>query len=100
MRKLLERDKKRRLDLKNIQMSVFVLKSISQNTHLNSAMRWNAFLGLKHLISMGNASTSISSRCLSSVNKKKFNKRTKYARHIYLKMIRSSQIYGMRKSSW
>jgi len=100
MRKLLVRDKKRRLDLKSVELELFLIKSISKNTSLSALIRWNALHKLKDLVAMGNASTSISCRCLKSVNKKKFNKRTKYSRHVYLKQIRLGQIYGMRKSSW
>ena len=43
---------------------------------------------------------SFNNICLYSINKKKYNKLTNFSRHIFLKLIRSGQIHGMKKSSW
>lgn len=99
MQKLLEKDKKLRLHIKNLENQHFVFKSIFKNFNFFLLVRWNAFLKLKNLAA-GGAKASISSRCLYTVNKKRFNKLTTFSRHIFLKLIRSGEINGIRKSSW
>jgi hypothetical protein len=39
------------------------------------------------------------SKCLSSINKKRFNKLTTFSRHIFLKLIRQGVIAGIQKAS-
>lgn len=99
MQKLLEKDKKLRARIKNIEKQHFVLKSIFKNFNFFLLIRWNAFLKLKNLTS-GSAKASISNRCLYTINKKRFNKLTTFSRHVFLKLIRSGEINGIRKSSW
>lgn len=98
MKKLIEKDKKLRLNIKKIEKKHFVLKSIFNNFNFFVLIRWNAFLKLKSL-SKNNSRVSISPKCLYSVNKKRFNKLTNFSRHIFLKLIRSGEITGFKKSS-
>lgn len=100
MKKLKIKDLKRRNLLVNAEQERFVLRIIYENENFNMLLRWNAFTRLKHLLFLGNAISSISNRCLYSINKKKFNKNTTFSRHIFLKLIRTGQIYGVRKASW
>lgn len=99
MKKILEKDKKLRDRINNKENRYFLLKSIFRNSNFFSLVRWNAFIGLKSL-GKNNSKVSISSRCLYSINRKRFNKLTTFSRHIFLKLVRSGEIYGMRKSSW
>jgi ribosomal protein S14 len=99
MKKLLERDKKRRQDLKKVENEYFVLKSIFKNLNFFALVRWNAFLKLKDL-AKNNSKVSLSNRCLFSINKKRFNKLTTFSRHVLLKLIRSGHVHGTHKSSW
>lgn len=99
MKKLLEKDKKRRVEIKVIEKQHFVLKAIVKNLNFFVLIRWNAFLKLKTLSSQ-NSTISLSNRCLYSINKKRFNKLTTFSRYIFLKLIRSGKISGMQKSSW
>jgi ribosomal protein S14 len=99
MKKLLEKDKKRRLQIKTMEKQHFVLKAIVKNLNFFILIRWNAFLKLKTIAST-NSKISISNRCLYSANKKRFNKLTTFSRYIFLKLIRSGKISGMQKSSW
>jgi ribosomal protein S14 len=99
MKKLLEKDKKRRLQIKTVEKQHFILKAIVRNLNFFILIRWNAFLKLRILTSK-NSKISISNRCLYSVNKKRFNKLTTFSRYIFLKLIRSGKISGMQKASW
>jgi ribosomal protein S14 len=99
MKKLLEKDKKLRHQIKLIENQHFILKSIFKNFNFFTLVRWNAFLKLKFL-TKNNSKVSITNRCLQSVNKKRFNKLTTFSRHIFLKLIRSGLVAGMRKASW
>jgi len=99
MKKLLERDKKRRLEIKKVEKQYFILKSIFKNFNYFILIRWNAFLKLKNL-TQNNSKVSMSARCLVSINKKRFNKLTTFSRYIFLKLIRSGDISGIQKSSW
>lgn len=53
---------------------------------------------LKCLINK-NSQVSLTNRCLEGVNRKRLNKLTTFSRHIFLKLIRSGLIVGMRKAS-
>lgn len=99
MKKLLEKDKKYRKNIKIAENRHFILKSIVKNLNFFTLVRWNAFLKLK---SLSNTFSKISliNRCLLSVNKKRFNKLTGFSRHIFLKIIRSGNVSGIKKSSW
>jgi len=99
MKKLLEKDKNLRLNIKKIEKQHFVLKHIFKNSNFFTLIRWNAFSKLKTLSLLG-SKVSLSSRCLKSINKKKFNKLTTFSRHIFLKLIRSGGVSGIQKSSW
>jgi ribosomal protein S14 len=99
MKKIIVKDKKTRLNLKSTEKKHFILKSIIKNSNFFMLLRWKAFIKLKAPIYTKPAS-STSNRCIKSVNKKRFNKRTLFSRHIYLKLLRSGKISGARKSSW
>lgn len=99
MKKLLEKDKKLRLNIKKIEIKQFILKSIYKNFSFFVLIRWNAFLKLK-ILNKNASKSSISPRCLITINKKRFNKLTNFSRHVFLKLIRSGQISGMQRSSW
>lgn len=99
MKKLLEKDKKLRIRIKQFEKKNFILKSIFKNFNFFALIRWNAFLKLKNL-SKTTSFVSLSPRCLASVNKKRFNKLTPFSRHVFLKLIRAGQISSVRKSSW
>jgi ribosomal protein S14 len=85
--------------MKLIENQHFILKSIFKNFNFFTLVRWNAFLKLK-LLTKNNSKVAITNRCLKGVNKKRFNKLTTFSRHIFLKLIRSGSITGMRKASW
>jgi ribosomal protein S14 len=98
MKKLLEKDKKRRKRVVLKEQEHFVLKSIIKNLNFFSLIRWNAHLKLN--ITQNSSKTALTPRCLRTVNKKRFNKLTGFSRHIFLKEIRFGRISGIKKSSW
>lgn len=99
MKKLLEKDKRLRLNIIKDESQSLVLKSIFKNLNLFTLIRWNAFIKL-HNLSIKNNKNALTNRCLHSISKKRFNKLTNFSRYIFLKLIRSGQINGVRKSSW
>ena len=99
MKKLLEKDKKLRFKLVKIENQHIILKSIFKNFNYFILIRWNAFIKLNNL-SITTNKIFLSNRCLHTKSKKRFNKLTRFSRHIFLKLIRSGQINGTRKSSW
>lgn len=99
MKKLLEKDKKLRVNFKKFEKQQFILHSINKNFNFFLLIRWNAFLELKKL-SKKSSKTLVVNRCVSSINKKRFSKRTNVSRHVFIKLVRHGYISGMQKSSW
>lgn len=99
MKKLIAKDKKLRVKLKVQEKKQFILKTIFQNSNLFALIRWNACFQLK-LLGKNGSITSTSPRCLYTVNRKQFNCLSPFSRHVLLKLLRSGQISGFRKSSW
>lgn len=98
MKKLLEKDKSLRLKIKKVEKQQFILKSIFKNFNFFVLIRWNAFLKLKAL-SKNNSKVSVSPRCVSTINRKRFNKLTNFSRHTFFKLLKSGDISGFQKSS-
>lgn len=99
MKKLLEKDKKVRKEIKKFEKKKFIFKTISNNLNLPDLIRFNAFDNLNEM-SKHTSKSFISNRCVNTINKKKFNKLTHYSRIIFLKLARHKNIYGLNKSSW
>jgi len=99
MKKLIKRDKKRRLNIYLIEKEYFIIKYIFNNFNLFTLVRWSASEKLKSLLK-NNSKTLLINKCLISINKKRFNKLTTFSRHVFLKLIRQGVITGMQKSSW
>ena len=99
MKKLIIKDKKLRLHLKKQEKYHFALKTIFQNSNLFMLIRWNAYLKLKTISEKG-SEVSVLSRCIYTINRKRFNTLTPFSRHVFLKLIRSGKLTGLRKSSW
>jgi ribosomal protein S14 len=99
MKKLIERDKKLRREIKKTEKQHFILKSISKNLKMFTLIRWKAFVKLETLTKKASR-VALSSRCIQSSNKKRYSKLTKFSRHIFLKLIRSGNVSGIQKSSW
>ena len=99
MKKLIIKDQKLRKNFKSSEKLHFVLKLITNNLHLFSLLRFNASSKLKNF-SKTNSKVSLSNRCIYTFNKTRFNKLTRFSRQIFLKLIRSGKISGLRKITW
>ena len=99
MKKLFTKDKENRKNIKQFELEHFVLKQISTNSNFLKTVRWNALSKLSKM-SKKNSKTIISNRCVQTINKKTFNKFTNFSRTVFLKLVKSGYISGMRKSSW
>ena len=100
MKKLLEKDKRKRFFIKCIEKKNIIFKNITRNLNISTLVRVQALSNLYREQNGTNSKTSLSHRCILSCNKKRYNKFTKFSRHIYLKCIRFGKVYGYSKSSW
>ena len=99
MKKLFAKDRRNRKIVKQLELKHFVLKQISTNSNFLKTTRWNALYKLSN-ISKNSSKTVISNRCIQTINKKSFHKFSNFSRTVYLKLIKSGYISGIRKSSW
>ena len=99
MKKLFAKDAKNRQTVKQLELERFILKQISTNSNFLKTIRWNALFKLSN-ISKKSSKTVLSNRCVKTINKKTFHKFTNFSRTVFLKLVKSGQISGMRKSSW
>jgi len=98
MKKLFAKDKENRQATKQLELKQFILKQISTNSNFIKTVRWNALYELN--CTKEGSKTVLSNRCVKTVNKKTFHKFTNLSRTVFLKLVKSGQISGMRKSSW
>lgn len=99
MKKLFAKDKENRRTVKQLELQHFILKQISMNSNFLKTVRWNAIYKLSDFNKQG-SKTVLSNRCVKTINKKTFHKFTNFSRTVFLKLIKSGQISGIRKSSW
>ena len=99
MKKLFEKDKKLRQNFKYNETSFLILSSIFKNLNYSFLVRLNAFLKLKNAIKSC-SKTSVVNRCVLTMNKKRYNKMTSLSRNVFLKLLRSGQIHGFKRSNW
>jgi ribosomal protein S14 len=99
MKKLFAKDKKNRKIVKQTELEQFILKQISTNSNFLKTIRWNALYKQSNL-PKNSSKTSLSNRCVKTINKKTFHKFTNFSRTVYLKLVKSGYISGIRKASW
>lgn len=99
MKKLFAKDRENRKTVKQLELEHFILKQISTNSNFLKTIRWNALHKLSNL-SKKSSKTLLSNRCVQTINRKTFNKFTYFSRTVFLKLVKSGYISGMRKSSW
>jgi len=99
MKKLFAKDKRNRKIVKQLELKHFILKQISTNSNFLKTTRWNALHKLSN-IPKSSSKTVISNRCVQTINKKTFHKFSNFSRTVYLKLVKSGYISGIRKSSW
>ena len=99
MKKLIVKDKKLRVKLNLKEKQHFLLKMIFQNSNLFALIRWNAYVKLKESGDIGSEVSTLS-RCLYTINRKRFVSLAPFSRYVFLKLVRSGELSGIRKSSW
>jgi len=99
MKKLIEKDKNLRKQIQIKDYHHYILKSIFKNFNFFILIRWNAFIKLKNL-NENKSQVVLNNRCLYTINKKRFNKLTCFSRHVFLKLIRTGNVCGVKKISW
>lgn len=99
MKKLFAKDRENRKLVKQFEFEHFVLKQISTNSNFLKTTRWKALYKLSNLSKQG-SKTILSNRCVKTINKKTFHKFTNFSRTVFLKLVKSGEISGIRKSSW
>jgi ribosomal protein S14 len=99
MKKIFAKDRRNRKIVKQLELKHFILKQISTNSNFLRTTRWNALYKLSN-ISRNSSKTVISNRCIQTINKKAFHKFSNFSRTVYLKLVKSGYISGIRKSSW
>jgi ribosomal protein S14 len=99
MKKLFAKDKENRKIVKQLELEHFILKQISTNSNFLKAVRWNALHKLSNLPKKS-SKTVLSNRCVKTINRKTFHKFTNFSRTVFLKLVKSGHISGLRKSSW
>jgi ribosomal protein S14 len=99
MKKLFFKDRKIRSCLKKTTKKYFILKSIFKNKYFFILSRYKAYSKLKKISDFCSV-VLISNRCITTKNKKSFNKFSLFSRFIYLKLIRNGKIEGFQKSNW
>jgi ribosomal protein S14 len=85
--------------IKETELQRFILKQISTNSNFLKTTQWNALYKISSL-SKKSSKTVLSNRCVKTINKKTFHKFTNFSRTVFLKLVKSGHISGMRKSSW
>lgn len=100
MKKILVKNKNRATKVKISETKSLILKSINQNSNFFILTRLNAAFQNHSKKSTINSSVSLSSKCLRTINKKRFTKLTFYSRHLFLKIARIGLISGLHKSIW
>ena len=99
MKKLFAKDRENRKTVKQLELEHFILKQISTNSNFLKTVRWNALDKLSNLPKKS-SKTVLTNRCVKTINKKTFHKFTNFSRTVFLKLVQSGSISGIRKSSW
>lgn len=98
MIKLIEKDKKVRRSIFNLEKKRFILKIISQNQNFFGLIRWKAKFSL-NCLPIKSSKTYLSNLCVLTINKKKFNKLTNFSRIVFLKLVDKKKLSNIYKSS-
>lgn len=99
MKILTQKDKKNRKQFKFSEHKKLMLKSLRNNTNISKMIRWKSFENL--LVFTARSSLSyFSNRCVITGRKKRINKSYSFSRIVFLKLVRSGNINGLKKSSW
>lgn len=96
MKQLVIKDKKYRLNIKFTETWFFILKRITQNFNIFVLIWLNAFLFLNDS-KQKKSKTFLITKCLHTINKKRFNKLTVLSRQVFLNKIWFGLVIGIQK---
>ena len=96
MKKLLQKDKRKRKLVCKLESNRYIGKSISKNLNYSKFVRWNGVLKL----STHTTFTQLTNRCILTGSKTQMNKFYKYSRLVFLRLARSGSLNGVKKSAW
>lgn len=99
MKKLNQKEKNNRAIVYEFEDVRIVLKSIVKNIKLINLTRWNAVLKLTTLPPKS-IKTRLVNRCVLTGRKGKFTNSYKFSRLVFLRLLRSGNISGLKKSTW
>jgi len=99
MKKLVKKDKKNRNLLFTYETKRFILKNIMKNNNFSIMVRWKALLKLSQMLKMS-SSTFFGNRCIFTGRRKRINQFYSFSRIMFLKLVRSGYLNGLKKSSW
>lgn len=99
MKKNLRKDIQKRKIVNQSETDLFVYKSIFKNSNYSNNIRWNALLNVSSL-PKNSSKVRLNKRCTISGRKSSFNSLYKFSRLVFLRLVRSGEISGLKKSSW
>lgn len=99
MKKLLKKDKKKRIFFLKAEKNYTILKSLSKNNHLITNINWNATLNLTALPHRIN-SNNFTNRCVITSRKSVINQLYSISRLVFLRLVKNDKIYGLKKNFW
>lgn len=99
MKKFHQKEKINRANVYAFEDTRLILKSIIRNSKLVNITRWNAVLKLSSLSKKG-VKTRLVNRCIMTSRKGKATNSYRFSRLVFLRLVRSGNISGLKKSTW
>jgi ribosomal protein S14 len=99
MKKLIERDKKRRRLVLQYEKKRLIFKSILANNNLELRTRWKAGLELSSL-PKNSSKTRLTNRCILTGRARSVDRELKISRICLRELAGLGKISGLKKSSW
>ena len=96
MKYLVQKENQNRVNFKAFEMKKFIIKSLLYNTNFSKLLRWKVSKTLTSKISL----VRLVNRCVISGRKKRINNLYSFSRIFFLKLARSGNLNGLKKSSW
>lgn len=99
MKKLIQKDKKNRNRVKRYETYLFIYKNLNNNLNFSKLSRWKSYVSSMNL-PFKSSPIQINNRCILTGRKKRINKLYSFSRISFIKLVRSGNINGLKKSSW
>lgn len=99
MKKIIFRNKKLRILIKNFKNLYFILKSIIKNKIVFNYFKYKILTFFKTSLNITYNYTALKF-CVISLSKKRFTKISFYSRQLLSKKIQSGEMFGITKQSW